>query len=313
MTPTVPRDFRRVTRGSAPAYVAAPLFNDAEKTFNLLLDARLHTAGPDTYLPQRDGGEATETVRRGLDEATVRRELFYKDVAAVAACDLFVFVLDGRVPDEGACVELGLAHARNKPCFGLQIDSRRFGGPGTNNLMIDDALDRGIGRTLDELVTAVTMSIASNTPASGHRLPVRAQLADARPPNRDHRNPSTHTPARPHEEDFGRALVVDDRRHRCDVAVTASDHNPVPCSVRRRSTDARDGRMEPSGCSTWTSAGPNPQSKATGCSDRLTRSSCPSGYSPSQPAEVPPWTTVAAAVPLRRTVRSTTGSPLEAR
>ncbi|WP_331773288.1 nucleoside 2-deoxyribosyltransferase (plasmid) [Embleya sp. NBC_00888] len=153
------------------AYVAAPLFNDAEKTFNLLLDARLHTASLDTYLPQRDGGEGAEMVRRGLDEATVSRELFDKDVAAVAACDLFVIVLDGRVPDEGACVELGLAHAWNKPCFGLQTDSRRFGGTGTNNLMIDHALDHGISHTLDELVTAVTVFLGSNTLAQGHRVP----------------------------------------------------------------------------------------------------------------------------------------------
>ncbi|WP_406293137.1 hypothetical protein OG948_01560 [Embleya sp. NBC_00888] len=37
--------------------------------------------------------------------------------------------------------------------------------------MIDHALDRGISRTLDELVTAVTAFITSNTLAQGHRLP----------------------------------------------------------------------------------------------------------------------------------------------
>jgi hypothetical protein len=41
-----------------------------------------------------------------------------------------LFVLDGRVPDEGACVELGLAHAHKelrgtkKLLVGLQTDSR---------------------------------------------------------------------------------------------------------------------------------------------------------------------------------------------
>lgn len=33
-------------------------------------------------------------------------------------------VLDGRVPDEGACVELGIAYANNKRCYGLKSDSR---------------------------------------------------------------------------------------------------------------------------------------------------------------------------------------------
>ena len=33
-------------------------------------------------------------------------------------------VLDGRVPDEGACVELGIAYANNKRCYGIKSDAR---------------------------------------------------------------------------------------------------------------------------------------------------------------------------------------------
>ena len=32
--------------------------------------------------------------------------------------------LDGRVPDEGACVELGIAYANNKRCYGIKSDAR---------------------------------------------------------------------------------------------------------------------------------------------------------------------------------------------
>ncbi|MGH3867786.1 MAG: nucleoside 2-deoxyribosyltransferase [Pseudonocardiaceae bacterium] len=133
------------------AYIAAPLFSQAEKDFNLRVDAVLRSLDLDTFLPQRDGSEAARLVRQGMDERTVRQRLFDLDCAAIDDCALFVFVLDGRVPDEGACVELGMAFARGKPCFGLQTDSRRFGGTDSNNLMIDYALTGGIAASLDEL------------------------------------------------------------------------------------------------------------------------------------------------------------------
>ena len=34
------------------------------------------------------------------------------------------FMLDGRVPDEGACVELGIAYASGKRCYGFKSDAR---------------------------------------------------------------------------------------------------------------------------------------------------------------------------------------------
>ncbi|RAS59418.1 nucleoside 2-deoxyribosyltransferase-like protein [Lentzea atacamensis] len=137
------------------AYIAAPLFNDAEKAFNLLVDAALREIGLDTWLPQRDGGEAAPLVRQGLNENTVRTRLFEMDCDAIRRCGVFVFVLDGRVPDEGGCVELGMAYARGVPCFGLQTDSRRFGGTDSNNLMIDYALTGGTARSIPELAELV--------------------------------------------------------------------------------------------------------------------------------------------------------------
>lgn len=134
-------------------YIAAPLFSDAEKQFNLQVDAALRQLGLDTYLPQRDGGEAAPLIRQGHDEHTIRSRLFHGDVDAVRRCDLLVFVLDGRVPDEGGCVELGMAYAWGKPCFGLQTDCRRFGGTDSNNLMIDYALTGGTAHSLPELLT----------------------------------------------------------------------------------------------------------------------------------------------------------------
>ena len=56
--------------------------------------------------------------------------MFDLDRAQIIASDVFLFVLDGRVPDEGACVELGNAHCHKglqngeKLLVGLHTDSR---------------------------------------------------------------------------------------------------------------------------------------------------------------------------------------------
>ena len=51
---------------------------------------------------------------RGPTPERVRRRLFELDVSQVRACDLFICILDGRVPDEGTCVELGMAYILGK-------------------------------------------------------------------------------------------------------------------------------------------------------------------------------------------------------
>src|SRR5699024_12618404 len=79
--------------------------------------------------------------------------------AAARGWDDLVMVLDGRVPDEGACGELGLAYAWNTPTFGLQTDIRRFGDQYTN-LMIDQAL-RTTAHTLDELAALLNEHLLS--------------------------------------------------------------------------------------------------------------------------------------------------------
>ena len=136
------------------AYIAGPLFNDAEKAFNLKVDALVQSLGIQTYLPQRDGGESIRMIREGQPPERVRRRLFELDVSQVRACDLFVCILNGRVPDEGTCVELGMAYILGKECIGYQTDSRRF-ALDYNNLMIENALNGGLALTLDQLSNLV--------------------------------------------------------------------------------------------------------------------------------------------------------------
>lgn len=76
--------------------------------------------------------------------------VFKKDLEAMDKSDVFLFLLDGRVPDEGACVALGYFYSSGKPCVGLKTDTRSL-VDGEDNLMIRMALKK-ICRTKEELL-----------------------------------------------------------------------------------------------------------------------------------------------------------------
>ena len=103
-------------------YFAAPLFSQSEKDYNLKLTKILEEYGYEVFLPQRDGYLAPEL--EGKTEEELTQMIFEKDVSEVLNADIIFVVLDGRVPDEGACVELGIAYANNKRCYGIKTDAR---------------------------------------------------------------------------------------------------------------------------------------------------------------------------------------------
>ena len=90
-------------------YFAGPLFNDAEREYNLTLVTILENYGYEVFLPQRDGFLAPELEGKTAEEIT--EMIFQKDRDEVLAADILFMMLDGRIPDEGACVELGIAYA----------------------------------------------------------------------------------------------------------------------------------------------------------------------------------------------------------
>lgn len=103
-------------------YFAGPLFCQSEKEYNLKLATILENAGYKVFLPQRDGYEAAQLKDKTPGE--VSKMIFKKDVSEIANADIFFMVLDGRVPDDGACVELGIAYASGKRCYGVKTDAR---------------------------------------------------------------------------------------------------------------------------------------------------------------------------------------------
>ena len=128
-------------------YFAAPLFSQAERAFNILLTEKLEDQGFSVFLPQRDGFECIQT---GYNEMTLDEiclAIFTMDRDKVLEADILLIVLDGRVPDEGACIEVGLAYGqryllkRDKLLVGLYTDSRPAVLNAKLNAMVQGSLD----------------------------------------------------------------------------------------------------------------------------------------------------------------------------
>jgi nucleoside 2-deoxyribosyltransferase len=111
-------------------YLAGPLFSEAERRFNLELAERLEALDFRVFLPQRDGVERGKPPYDAMTPEERRHAMFHLDRSMILESDVFLFVLDGRVPDEGACVELGIAYCQKelqdseKLLIGLHTDPR---------------------------------------------------------------------------------------------------------------------------------------------------------------------------------------------
>lgn len=116
-------------------YLAAPLFNDMERSFNERL-ATLIEPLAEVFLPQRDGKLMRDMVRRGMSVTAARQMVFEADVIALKRSDLVVAVLDGRTVDEGVAFEIGYARALGRTCIGLKTDDRALLPSGDNPMIL---------------------------------------------------------------------------------------------------------------------------------------------------------------------------------
>lgn len=128
-------------------YFAGPLFNKAEKQFNQALTEKLEKNGFEVFLPQRDGVEKGKPPYNTMSQDERRKIMFEMDRDKIMEADIFLFILDGRVPDEGACVELGIAYTQKyisktkKFLIGLHTDIRAAFLGNKLNTMIEVPLD----------------------------------------------------------------------------------------------------------------------------------------------------------------------------
>lgn len=132
-------------------YFAAPLFNEMELKRNEEITKLLRNWGYQVYLPQESAGLSAKIIAQGGDKYEVSKKIFNTDLEGIKNSDILIFFLDGRVPDEGACVELGMAYAWNKKCIGYKTDDRCLDFTGTDNLFIEGCFDFRVMHNLDEL------------------------------------------------------------------------------------------------------------------------------------------------------------------
>lgn len=135
-----PAEAEAQAKNGKRVYFAAPLFNEAEKAYNLQIVSILEEYGYEVFLPQRDGFLAAEL--EGLTEAEKTAKIFQKDRDETLKADIIFILLDGRIPDEGACVELGIAYASGKRCYGFKNDARSVEMDMDLNPMIAGCLDK---------------------------------------------------------------------------------------------------------------------------------------------------------------------------
>ncbi|MBS7288137.1 MAG: nucleoside 2-deoxyribosyltransferase [Candidatus Freyarchaeota archaeon] len=129
-------------------YLSAPLFCDAERTFNEVVAAALREAGFEVWLPQK-----LPLIKSGSDEE--KRSIYLSNISVLRDCDVVVAVLDGVDVDSGVAFEIGYATALGKPVIGLKTDHRTFSKMEEVNLMLEVSI-RTICRTISELVESLT-------------------------------------------------------------------------------------------------------------------------------------------------------------
>ncbi|MDD4567122.1 Nucleoside 2-deoxyribosyltransferase [Methanoculleus chikugoensis] len=114
-------------------YLAAPLFSEAERTYNLALQELLEAHLFDVYLPQEVGDTSHTRCREE------HRAIFSQHTAALRDVDTVVAVIDGADADSGTSWEMGYAYALGKKVVALRTDFRTAGRHERVNLMLEES------------------------------------------------------------------------------------------------------------------------------------------------------------------------------
>jgi nucleoside 2-deoxyribosyltransferase len=106
-------------------YLAAPLFSEAEKNFNLAIAKLILENCPDVkmFLPQAIAYKNSQ-------------QIFEDCQKGVASSNIILAVMDGADADSGTCWECGYAYALKKPIILLRTDIRNSGDSGGFNAML---------------------------------------------------------------------------------------------------------------------------------------------------------------------------------
>ncbi len=132
-------------------YYAAPLFTDAERSWNAGNAVRLRARFPTRTLalPQ----EFCAAFDAGPGAKPDFAQIFAACVDHLAQAAVVLAVIDGADPDSGTCWEAGYAYARGIPVISLRTDWRPA-EDGAANCMLTRS-SRCVARTLEEAMTGI--------------------------------------------------------------------------------------------------------------------------------------------------------------
>ncbi len=102
-------------------YLAAPLFSEGERAYNLSIARSLRNNFFDVFLPQETGDDSHT---RDKEEQS---RIFSENLKALEKSDIIVAVIEGADADSGTAWEMGYAYAQGKQVFALRTDFRRAG------------------------------------------------------------------------------------------------------------------------------------------------------------------------------------------
>jgi len=133
-----------VSTRSFKIYCAGPLFNPKEREEMLQIANVIEESGYSVFLPQRDGLEFARLlpalVQRNVSVDNARNVLnhaiFCLDVFQVMNSHGLLLNMNGRVPDEGAMVEAGIAWAHNRVIVIYKSDDRSLVEGSCNPLVL---------------------------------------------------------------------------------------------------------------------------------------------------------------------------------
>ena len=125
-------------------FLAAPLFNEAEREFNSKIAEKLRENGFEVWLAQE-----TPFIQQGTHKE--KKTIYEGDVSALSSSDVVVAVLDGMEVDSGVAYEIGYAKALGKPVIGIKTDYRTFSEMEKINLMLEVPLIK-ICKSVDEVI-----------------------------------------------------------------------------------------------------------------------------------------------------------------
>lgn len=152
-------------------YCAGPLFNPKEREAMSEIAKTLENAGYRVFLPQRDGLELACILpilqEQGIpykDASEIcNKAIFVLDVFQIMNSDGLVLNMNGRVPDEGAVAEAGIAWAHGKALVIFNTDKRSL-IQGNSNPMVMGLTDFKYVTSYDEIKSEFDRLFADGAP-----------------------------------------------------------------------------------------------------------------------------------------------------